>query len=174
MIVRRERAEDHDAVAAITRVAFDTGVEARLTAALREDAAAFVPELSLVAERGGHVLGHVIATRATVGGAPGPLGLGPIAVAPRHQGEGIGSALMHAILGAADALGAPVVVLLGDPGFYARFGFVLAAEVGIEPPVAEWAPHFQARTLAAWEDACGASPPLSGTFAYAAPFDAVS
>ena len=169
MIVRRETAEDHDAVAAITRVAFDTGVEARLTAALREDAAGFVPQLSLVAERGGHVLGHVIATRATVGGKGGALGLGPIAVAPRHQGEGIGSALMHAVLGAADALGAPVVVLLGDPRFSSRFGFVLAETAGIAPPVPEWGPHFQARTLAAWADA-----PLSGTFAYAAPFDAVS
>lgn len=172
MIVRRETAEDRDAVGSITRLAFDTGVEARLTAALREDAEGFVPELSLVAERGGHVLGHVIATRATVGGEngpPAPLGLGPIAVAPRHQGEGIGSALMHAVLGAADALGAPVVVLLGDPGFYSRFGFVLASDVGIVPPVAGWAPHFQARTLAAWEPGA-----LSGTFAYAAPFDAVS
>lgn len=170
MIVRREAAADHAAVDAVTRVAFERDVEARLLAALREDAG-FVPELSLVAERGGHVVGHVIATRATIGGAggePGPLGLGPIAVAPRSQGAGVGSALMHAVLGAADALGAPVVVLLGDPRFYARFGFVLGETLGIAPPVAEWAPHFQARTLAAW------TPEWRGPFAYAAPFAAVS
>jgi putative acetyltransferase len=162
MIVRREQAADHDAVATITRLAFDRAVEAQLTAALRADAG-FVPELSLVAERGGHVLGHVIGTRATIGDVAA-LGLGPIAVAPRQQGEGIGTALMHAVLGGADALGFPAVVLLGDPGFYARFGFVLAAEHGIVPPVDGWIPHFQVRTLAAWQ------PEIAGPFTYAAPF----
>jgi len=71
---------------------------------------------------------------------------------------------MHAVLGAADAMGEPVVELLGDPGYYGRFGFRLAAEYGITPPVEEWAPHFQARTLDAW------TPALRGRFAYAEPF----
>jgi putative acetyltransferase len=71
---------------------------------------------------------------------------------------------MHAVLGGADALGFPAVVLLGDPGFYARFGFVLAAEHGIVPPVDGWIPHFQVRTLAAWQ------PEIAGPFTYAAPF----
>jgi putative acetyltransferase len=74
---------------------------------------------------------------------------------------------MHAVLGAADALGEPVVVLLGDPAYYGRFGFRLAAEYGITPPVAAWAPHFQARPLHAWD------PKLRGPFAYAEPFSGV-
>jgi putative acetyltransferase len=162
VIVRREQAADHEAVAAVTRLAFDRPVEARLTAELRDDPA-FLPELSLVIERGGHVVGHVICTSATIGDVRA-LGLGPLAVAPRHQEQGAGSALMHAVLGAADALGEPAVVLLGDPAFYARFGFVPAAGHGVEPPVAEWAPHFQIRTLTAWR------PEIGGAFAYAAPF----
>jgi putative acetyltransferase len=162
VIVRRERAADHDAVAAVTRVAFDRGVEAKLTAELREDEA-FIPQLSLVAEQGGHVVGHVICTRASIGDVAA-LGLGPLAVAPRHQESGIGSALMHAVLGAADALDEPAVVLLGDPGFYRRFGFVAADGAGITPPVADWGPAFQVRTLTAWR------PEIAGAFAYAVPF----
>ncbi len=72
---------------------------------------------------------------------------------------------MHAVLGAADALGEPVVVLLGHTDYYPRFGFRPAAELGIEPPVAEWGAHFQARPLSAYD------PGLRGPFRYAAPFD---
>jgi putative acetyltransferase len=85
-------------------------------------------------------------------------------VRPDRQRHGVGAALMHAVLGAADAVGEPVVVLLGDPAYYGRFGFRPAAELGIEPPVAGWAPHFQARPLHAW------LPGMGGAFAYADPF----
>jgi putative acetyltransferase len=71
---------------------------------------------------------------------------------------------MHAVLGAADALDEGVVVLLGHPDYYPRFGFRPAAELGIEPEVPEWASHFQARPLAAYH------PRLRGVFRYAAPF----
>ena len=74
---------------------------------------------------------------------------------------------MHAVLGAADALGEPVVVLLGHRDYYPRFGFRPAADLGIAPPVAEWAPHFQARALSAYD------PDLRGTFRYAAAFNAL-
>jgi putative acetyltransferase len=56
-------------------------------------------------------------------------------------------------------------VLLGSAEYYPRFGFRLAGEYGITPPRPEWAPHFQVRTLAAYE------PSLRGAFAYAEPFD---
>jgi putative acetyltransferase len=120
---------------------------------------------------GGHgvrreLIGHVVCTRAHVGSQPA-LALGPLSVRPDHQHQGVGSALVHAALGGADALGEPVVVLLGDPTYYGRFGFRLAAEYGITPPVETWAPHFQARPLAAWD------PALTGPFAYAEPFSRV-
>jgi putative acetyltransferase len=175
VIVRRETAADHPAVAVLLTMAFDRAdgkvpIETWLTGALRVDEA-FVPELSLVAEVRGEVVGHVLCTRATIGGADGAsapalgLGLGPIGVLPTHRGRGVGSALMHAVLGAADALGEPAVVLLGDPNYYARFGFVPAAEHAITPKVEGWAPFFQVRTLSAWR------PEIAGAFAYAEPFD---
>lgn len=123
----------------------------------------WIPPLSMVAVVDGDVAGHVVCTRGTVGGEPA-LGLGPLSVVPAHQRSGVGKALMHAVLGAADALGEPVVVLLGDPKYYSRFGFQLAAEVGVEPTVAEWGPYFQVRLLSAYDG-------QRGTFRYAEPFD---
>jgi putative acetyltransferase len=71
---------------------------------------------------------------------------------------------MHAVLGAADALDEQLVVLLGHRDYYPRFGFVPAADLGIEPEVPQWAPDFQARPLTAYR------PGLSGRFRYAPPF----
>jgi putative acetyltransferase len=72
---------------------------------------------------------------------------------------------VHAVLGAADALGEPLVVLLGSTSYYPRFGFRLAGECGITPQRPEWAEHFQVRTLSAYD------PAVRGQFAYAEPFD---
>ena len=72
---------------------------------------------------------------------------------------------MHAVLGAADALGEPLVALLGSPAYYRRFGFLLSGEYRIVPPRPEWQPHFQVRVLTAYH------PGLRGTFAYPEPFE---
>ncbi|WP_246633798.1 hypothetical protein [Pseudonocardia nigra] len=56
---------------------------------------------------------------------------------------------MHAVLGAADALDEALVVLLGHPGYYPRFGFRPASQLGIEPEVPDRAPAFRARPLTA-------------------------
>ena len=106
----------------------------------------------------------MVCTRGSVGRWPA-LGLGPIGVLPDRQGDGFGGALMHAVLGAADALGYPVVVLLGHLDYYPRFGFVPATSIGIDPVEPAWGSHFQARVLSAWR------PEMAGTFHYAAPFD---
>lgn len=137
--------------------------EATLVGWLREDPG-WIPELSLVAVADGEIVGHAVATRGTLAGRPS-LGLGPVSVSPARQRDGVGSALMHAILGAADAMGEPVVVLLGSPDYYGRFGFVPASSLGIEAPEPAWGDYFQARPLAAYD------PSVRGTFAYAAPFD---
>jgi putative acetyltransferase len=160
--VRRERADDVDAIHAVHEAAFGRSVEADLVRALRADEG-WLPALSLVAEVGGRVAGHVVCTRGYVDGAP-VLGLGPLGVAPARQRTGIGGALMHAVLGAADALDEPAVVLLGHKDYYPRFGFRPAASLGIRPPVAEWGDHFQVRPLTAYTAAS------RGEFAYAAPF----
>jgi putative acetyltransferase len=169
MLVRRELAGDEAAIRAVTAAAFawpgqDVPVEADLVDWLRASPA-WIPELSLVAAGpDGGVAGHVLCTRGTVGATP-VLGLGPLSVHPRRQSRGIGTALMHAVLGAADALGEPLVVLLGSTGYYPRFGFRPAAEYGITPQRPEWAQHFQARALTAYD------PAVRGEFAYAEPFD---
>ncbi|MBV2366603.1 GNAT family N-acetyltransferase [Streptomonospora nanhaiensis] len=183
MIVRRESPTDVPAVRAVTAAAFAAHaagaqagrepVEVTLIGRLREDPD-WVPELSLVAvsdddvdeTRGqGTVIGHVLCSRGRVGETRA-LGLGPLSVAPEHQGRGVGSALMHAALGAADALGAPFVALLGEPAFYRRFGFRPASHYGIAAPDPAWGEYFQVRTLSAYDPAAA-----RGTFAYAAPFD---
>ncbi|MFD1146104.1 GNAT family N-acetyltransferase [Saccharothrix hoggarensis] len=165
MLIRRETGADVEAVHAVTEAAFAErpGGEAWLVGELRADPG-WIPALSLVAEVDGEVVGHVVCTRGSVGGAPA-LGLGPLSVLPARQRSGVGKALVHAVLGAADALDEPVVVLLGDPAYYSRFGFRLASTFGITPPVADWEPHFQARALSAY------TPALRGAFRYAEPFD---
>lgn len=173
MLIRREAAADREAVRAVHRAAFRDQapagaepVEVGLVDALRADSG-WVDPLSLVAESAtGDVVGHVVATEGRIGDAAA-LGLGPVGVRPDQQGEGVGGALMHAILGAADALGYPVVVLLGHLDYYPRFGFRAASTLGIVPTEPAWGDHFQARTLSAW------SPELAGTFRYARPFDAL-
>ncbi|WP_434439803.1 GNAT family N-acetyltransferase [Lentzea sp. E54] len=157
MLIRRETPADIDAIRTVTNLAFKDGPEAQLIDWLREDPG-WIPELSLVADG---VLGHVVCTRGYVGDVPA-LGLGPISVQPSHQRAGIGSALMHAVLGAAEARGECAVILLGSPDYYSRFGFRLAAEFGITPPVPDWAPYFQARLF-------GDVP--AGAFRYAEPFN---
>ena len=120
MLVRRELAGDEVSIRAVTAAAFarpgeDVPVEAPLVDWLRASPA-WIPELSLVAvDPDGDLAGHVLCTRGTVA-ASAVLALGPLSVRPDRQRSGVGQALMHAVLGAADALGEPLVVLLGSTG----------------------------------------------------------
>jgi putative acetyltransferase len=170
MIVRRELAGDESAVHTVHAAAFGRDLvdardvaEARLVDELRRDGD-LVPALALVAMVDDAVVGHVGCSRATVGGRP-TLGLGPLGVLPANHGTGVGTALMHAVLGAADALDQPAVFLLGDPGYYRRFGFVLARPLGVVAPNPSWAEHFQVRPLRFWDDS------LRGDFRYSPAFD---
>ncbi|NUT21487.1 MAG: N-acetyltransferase [Hamadaea sp.] len=170
MIVRRELPDDQAAVRAVIAQAFtrdgEDPIEARLLDELRADVG-WLPRFSLVAvsagDSRGEVVGHVVCTRGYVGDAPA-LGLGPIGVRPDRQGQGIGQALMNAVLGAADALDEPLVALLGSPAFYGRFGFRPSTEFEITPPEPDWADYFQVRPLTAYV-------PTSGVFRYATPFE---
>jgi putative acetyltransferase len=87
-------------------------------------------EVSLVAESEGEVVGHIAFSAAVIGGAStGWFLLGPVAVRPDHQGEGIGRALVEAGLDELRSRGAAGCVLVGDPAFYGRFGFTQCPEV---------------------------------------------
>jgi putative acetyltransferase len=172
VLVRREVDGDAGTIYAVTAAAFarpgadGPPAEASLVDALRASKA-WIPALSLVAvDPGGAVIGHVVCTRGSVGAAP-VLALGPLSVRPDWQRRGVGSALVHTVLGAGDALGEPLVALLGSTAYYPRFGFRPAGEYQITAPLPQWEPDFQVRTLAAYQRA------LRGPFAYPEPFDHV-
>ena len=149
------------------RPASDGSAEARLVDELRADGD-LVPELTLVAEVEGAVVGHVAMSRATLDGRPGEVvGLGPLGVLPDSQGRGVGSALMHATLRAADALGLRGVVLLGHATYYPRFGFEPAVDHGVTPPQDWGREYFMLRRLRSWSDGPG------GAFRYAPAFDSL-
>lgn len=167
VIYTPEEVADHAAIDRVVGEAFavpdgSVPVEVPLVAKLRADAS-WLPGLALVARDGDEVVGYNLGTRGWVEATP-VLAIGPLAVQPGRQGQGIGTGLVRAMIDAADGRNEPLIALLGDPGYYARHGFRLAAEFGIEPPVAEWAPHFQVLPLAAY------SPEIRGGFRYAKPF----
>lgn len=125
MRIRPETPQDAAGIGMLISAAFRTaahasGTEARIVADLRADGAL---RLSLVAERQGRLVGYVAASPATTGGQGGWPLIGPLAVRPDCQRQGIGSALMRATLDRLRATGAPGAVLVGDPAYYGRFGF---------------------------------------------------
>lgn len=173
MFLRREQPSDLDAVRRVVAAAFArdprTGLrvqgepgEVRLLDRLR-DSDAWIPPLSWVAVDGDEVVGYAVCTRAQVD-STAVVGLGPIGVEPDRQRAGIGSALVHALLGAADVLDVPLIGLLGDPGYYGRFGFRPSTDHAVLPPDSDWGPYFQARVLSAHDEG------LRGTFRYARAF----
>lgn len=125
MIIRGYGPKDEAKVRDLVKRAFGQEEEARLVAALREGGHM---ALELVAEDRGRIVGHVALSRMV---APkGWLALAPVSVDPKRQKTGIGSALCQM---AVDYANAPVVVL-GDPAYYARFGFDYARAAKLQTP----------------------------------------
>lgn len=116
--LRPEQPRDHDQIAALLRLAFGGEDEAALVAHLRRDGDL---ALSMVAEAGGCILGH-LALSPLQAEAPA-LALAPVAVHPALQGRGLGTAMIHAVLAELPEF---TVVVLGEPGFYAGVGFAPA------------------------------------------------
>jgi len=132
--VRAEREADRERTFAVVEAAFGRRLEAELVDALRRDAH---PQLSLVAERDGEVVGHVFFSPARIEvpePSPAVAQLAPVAVVPAHQRRGIGGALVREGLSRCRALGWSAVFLVGDPAYYARFGFALAGPRGFSYP----------------------------------------
>jgi len=105
--------------------------------------------IELVADDGGAVVGHVLAAPGRLDGrASAVAGVAPVCVAPAQQGNGTGSALVRELIRTAEGRAWPLLVLLGDPAFYGRFGFEPAGPLGLSyAPVGAANPHFQARRL---------------------------
>ena len=135
LVVRHERRGDERAIGTLTERAFAgaphaSGTEHLIVAALREAGALSV---SLVAALDGRIVGHVaLSSVALSGGEAGWFGLGPISVAPERQRRGLGTRLVRAALDELRSRGASGCVLIGDPRFYARVGFV--AETSLDYP----------------------------------------
>jgi putative acetyltransferase len=137
-VIRAERPSDRDAVFAVNARAFPTDAEARLVDVLRERDAVVV---SLVAEAGGTVAGHILFSPVTVGDRPF-VALGPMSVLPEQQRSGIGSALVRAGIDACRERGDAAIFVLGHAEYYPRFGFVPAASKGLHYMSEQFDPHF--------------------------------
>jgi putative acetyltransferase len=105
--------------------------------------------IELVADDNDTVVAHALAAPGRIGSTPASVaGVAPVCVAPSHQRCGIGSALMESLVLAASARGWPLLVLLGEPAYYSRFGFEPAGPLGlIYAPAGAGSPYFQARRL---------------------------
>lgn len=174
VIIELERPEDMDAVNAVVGRAFDgRPAVVDMVGAIR-GSSRYRPGLAFVARAGGEVVGFVMLSGTDLvegtGGRREVLTLTPLAVAPEHEGRGIGSALVRAALRAADAAGEPLVVLEGSPEFYGRLGFRQAAGHGIHLDLPEWVPPEAAQVYAL----SGYDPALHGHIEYPPAIAAVS
>lgn len=164
--IRHERPQDISTITALTAAAFasqehSSHTEQFIVNALRRSQQLTI---SLVAVLDEDIVGHVAASPVTISSsAQGWFGIGPISVWPDRQGQGIGSALMQAALAELQQLGAMGCVVLGDPGYYSRFGF--AVHAGLELPGVP-PQHFQALSF-------GTALP-QGTVQYHAAFEATA
>ncbi|MER6196411.1 bifunctional class I SAM-dependent methyltransferase/N-acetyltransferase [Streptomyces sp. NPDC001586] len=160
---RPETAADVAAVREVNLAAFETPLEADLVDALRTDGA-WLPGLSYVAEApDGSVAAHALLTACEVDGVRA-LALAPMAVAPAFQRSGAGSAVVRALLAAARERGESLVLVLGHPEYYPRFGFTPASRFGIRAPFEVPDEAMMALVL---DDSV---PVPSGTIGYPAPF----
>jgi putative acetyltransferase len=129
--IRTETAGDIPAIRQVNELAFGQPDEAHLVDALRSAAH---PHISLVAECRGQSVGHIFFSPVTLGAedAAFPIfGLAPMAVLPEYQKQGIGSRLVREGLKECQRIGCDVVVVVGHPEYYPRFGFVPASQKGL-------------------------------------------
>ncbi|MEU7931932.1 GNAT family N-acetyltransferase [Micromonospora echinofusca] len=135
---------------------------------------AWVPELAMVAEYGGEVVGYALLTRVRVKSddhvAPA-LALGPVAVAPHRRRIGLGTAVVQAAIEAATELGERLVVVLGDPAYYHRFGFGRADRMGLTSPWSGLGDPWQALVLP--PTTSGEGPPPRGEVLFPPPWSKV-
>jgi putative acetyltransferase len=161
--MRAERPHDAPAIRDVVRAAFAQDAEADLVAALRAEG---YVRYAAVAEWNGQVVGHILLSDlpiVTSSGAVPALALAPLAVLPEFQRQGVGSALTRFALDACRHAGHRIVVVLGHPEYYPRFGFSAELARALESPYA--GPSFMALELEA-----GALAGVLGRVEYAPPF----
>ncbi|MGL4345952.1 MAG: GNAT family N-acetyltransferase [Cellulosilyticaceae bacterium] len=169
IIVRQEEKKDIDAIRSVHLAAFKTSDEADLVNALRTTSY-YDRELSLVAEKDGQIVGHILFTRVVIkeGNQSYPaLSLAPLAVIPSAQNQQIGSLLITKGLERCKYLGYKLVTVLGNPAYYKRFGFEQASLHDIIPPASFPEEAFMVSHLSP------AEPTIKGTVLYPREFNIV-
>jgi putative acetyltransferase len=164
VIVRPATTNDRDAVYQVHRLAFGREDEARLVEALQ---AGGHTRVSLVAETEGEVVGHVLFSELriqTEGGVFPALSLAPLAVVPSHQRRGVGSALVRRGLELCREAGHRVVIVLGHPAYYPRFGFSADLAVPLTSPFSRRSSYMAAELVP------GALRGVAGRVVYPEPF----
>ena len=157
-LIRPETPADHREVEVLTREAFwnvyRPGCMEHYLVHRYRGLEGFVPQLDLVMEADGRIVGHIMYVHAAIhadGGAVLPvMTFGPISIAPGYQRRGLGRALLEDSLARAAALGAKAVCIEGNPAFYAKAGFVPAAGTGIrynDEPADATPPYFLLKEL---------------------------
>lgn len=165
--IRDEIPADRVAIREVHRLAFGGEDEGRLVDALR---AGGFGRAALVAEVDGRIVGHVLLSSLVIDTEDGPLealSLAPLAVVPDHQGRGIGSRLVSEGLRQAAEQGHRIVIVVGEPGYYGRFGFSAEAARPLQSAYA--GEYFQALALVP-----GALDGVAGSVRYAPPFEALA
>jgi putative acetyltransferase len=135
-VIRSEQNKDSEAIHEVNRLAFGQEEEALLVQRIRESSH-FIPELSLVASQEGKIVGHILFSKIhieTVEGKKSVLSLAPMAIHPEFQNQGIGSKLVREGLKRCRNLGHEIVIVVGHPHYYPRFGFVPAGQKGLKAP----------------------------------------
>ncbi len=167
MLIRQETSNDYEKVYYVVKQAFASaehsdGNEQDLVEALRKSSA-FIPQLSLVAEIDGKIVGHILFTEAKVG-SDIVLILAPLSVLPECQRQGVGTALIRKGHEIGKELGYEYSLVLGSEKYYPRFGYLPAVQFGIKVP--EGMPSINFMAIQLQEHAR----PISGTVTYAKEF----
>ena len=171
VVIRPEREEDHPAIADVVRAAFVRHPdEVALFVERIRASDEFIPELALVAEDSSGVIAHVMLSWVGIEGGSRTkiLNLTPMSVRPDRQRMGVGTRLIREALDRAESAGEPAVMVEGIPGYYPRFGFEQATELGFIPPNPDIpAEAFMVKRLP------GFTLDLAGRIVYTAAFDAL-
>lgn len=167
MLIRAETGSDTGRIYDVVKSAFASaeysdGKEHDLVNALRKSTA-FIPQLSLVAEIDGIVVGHILFTKIGIGDRT-EVALAPLSVLPEYQRRGVGLAMMREGHRIAGELGYRCSVVLGSEKYYPKAGYAPAEQFGILPPFDVPSENFMALSLN------GSKVAISGTVEYAKEF----
>ncbi len=165
-----ETYKDIENIHQVVTAAFGQTSEANLVDTIR-NSPNFIPELSIVATENGEVVGHILFSRIPIETPQQiipALALAPLAVTPPRQHQGIGSKLVRVGLTKCRELNHSIVIVVGNPLYYQRFGFQTASKFGLESSLPFPDEAFMARSVKP-----GALTNISGTVRYPAYFEAV-